>query len=169
MTRAATTLVHASVRRASAAIKLVAASHATARPYNPRKTYTPAELEPYDALCDRFVRAVETAIKFFRTVELLEYAEQSDTVRDLLNRVAKRGLISSPELWLCMRDARNRIVHDYLPEDLHALHNDLQGPFAAELMRLADQLPRYDAATAEPQQCVVNHKKVRKSTARNGR
>ena len=143
MTRAATTLVQAAARRAAGAIAMVAASLAATPRYDPRKTYTPAELEPYDALCDRFVRAVETALKFFRTVELLEYAEQSDSIRDLLNRVAKRGVISSPELWLCMRDTRNRIVHDYLPEELEMLHNDLRGPFGTELLRLAEQLPQY--------------------------
>jgi len=148
MKRTAAILVRAAARRAADAIGLVAASLDGTGPYDAAKSYTPAELEPYDALCDRFVRAVEIGLKFLRAVEWFEYAEQSDTVRDVLNRAAKLKLISSPELWLCMREVRNRIVHDYLPEDLATLHSDLRGPFAAELLRLREQLQRYLAADA---------------------
>jgi len=36
-------------------------------------------------------------------------------------------------------------VHDYLPEDLETLHNDLRGPLGAELLRLREQITRYIA------------------------
>ena len=42
------------------------------RPYDPTVTYTPKALEPYDALADRFVRAVECALRYFRSREMLE-------------------------------------------------------------------------------------------------
>lgn len=109
-------------------------------PYDARLTYTPKELEPYDALSDRFVRAVETCIKFFRTYERLMFAENSDTLRDLLNRMHKLDMISGVEIWIELRDVRNRVVHDYLPEQLESLYSLMTGGFASELLGLKNRL-----------------------------
>lgn len=37
--------------------------------FDSERNYSADELEPYDALSDRFIRTVELAIKFFRTYE----------------------------------------------------------------------------------------------------
>lgn len=140
MTRPAVIIAAAAAHRAQRAIALVAASLARVPPYDSTREYSSMELEPYDALCDRFIRAVETSLKCMRAIEWLEFAEQSDTVRDLLHRMAKLGYICDTELWLLMREARNRIVHDYLPADIAALHADIRGPFAAELQHFGDRL-----------------------------
>ena len=120
----------------TAAIQLVEASLKTTGPYAPHKNYTPKELEPYDALSDRFIRAVEICLKFFRGYERLLFAESSDTLRDTLNRMAKIRLISSTELWLRMRDVRNRIVHAYLPENIGKIYADIMNVFGNELSQL---------------------------------
>lgn len=120
-----------------AAIKLVDASLKKLAPYDASRTYSPEEREPYDALSDRFVRAVEVCIKFFRSYELLQFAENSSTLRDQLNRMEKLGLVTSTELWFQMRDVRNRIVHDYLPAEIKDLYDDLLGPLGAELQKTA--------------------------------
>ncbi len=122
--------------------ELVRASLNKLAPYDPHREYTADEREPYDALCDRFIRAVEVNLKFFRTYEKVQFAEESETLRDLLNRIEKVGLISSVELWFRMRDVRNRIVHDYLPEKVKEMYDDIMGIFGRELqecLRLAQE------------------------------
>lgn len=126
---------------AERAFTLLRASLESVPPYDASATYSPKEREPYDALSDRFIRAVEVAIRFFRTYERLMYAENSDTYRDLLGRIEKLDLVSSVTEWVDMREVRNRIAHDYLPEHIKQLYDQILGPFGTELMRLSDRLP----------------------------
>jgi len=120
-----------------ASIRLVESSVDRTGRYDPEAAYTPLQREPFDALCDRFVRAVETAIRFFRSYEQFMQGISSDTLRDMLHGIEKSGLAGDAELWLDMRDVRNRIVHDYLPAQLAQLYADIRGPFFAELSRLS--------------------------------
>ena len=86
-------LAESNREKARRTIDLVVASLSEYRPFNPAATYTPKDLEPYDALADRFVRAVECCLRYFRSYELLEFAEQSDSTRSLLNRMEKPDLV----------------------------------------------------------------------------
>jgi hypothetical protein len=88
-------------------------------------------------MCDRYVRAVEAAVKFFRSYELYLYAEAFETLRDLLNRMDKAALIESVPAWIEMRDLRNRVVHDYLPEQLREIYDLITGRLGQELVRLS--------------------------------
>ena len=133
-------LLEASRRRYEAAAGLLAASLSRYRPFDPARAYTPEELEPYDALCDRYMRAVEMAIRCLRTVERSRLAVNSESYRDLLANSAKWGLIDDVEQWFRMRDLRNRIVHDYLPEKLAEIYVLIVGEYAPELLRLRDRL-----------------------------
>lgn len=121
-------------------IALVSASLDDYRPFDPTIAYTPKALEPYDALADRFVRAVECALRYFRSREMVEFAEQSDTTRTNLGRMEKIGLITSTELWLAMRNIRNRMVHDYLPAQVAQMFEVVAGEFGLELKRFAAKL-----------------------------
>jgi len=98
------------------------------------KEYSPKELEPYDALSDRFIRCVEVFIKYFKAYEYKNFADKSLTLRDGLNVMEKIGLISSTPLWMTMRDVRNRIVHDYAPEQTKAMFSSIMNEFYKELM-----------------------------------
>jgi len=120
-----------------AAIELVEASLRKLAPYDANRVYLADEAEPYDALSDRFVRAVEVGLKFFRSYERLLFAEESDTLRDRLNRMEKIHVVSSAEIWFQLRDVRNRIVHDYLPSDIKQIYDDMQGPLGSELSACA--------------------------------
>ncbi len=122
--------------KALAALAVLRASLEAYTTFDPSRAYTPKELEPYDAMCDRFIRGVESCIRFFRSYEPLQFGERSETFRDLLNRMHKLGLISSVIFWIEMRDVRNRIVHDYLPGQRAALFADIVGPFGHEIMAL---------------------------------
>ena len=127
-------------KKVLSAIARVEASVNRVKPYQTDKQYTPQELEPYDALSDRFVRAVETSIKFFRSYEILMFAETSETLRDQLNRMEKLNLITETSTWMAMRDVRNRIVHDYLPEDVKQIYQEISGKFSDELFFMRTQI-----------------------------
>ena len=120
-------------------VALVQASLDKLASYDATRNYSSDESEPYDALSDRFIRAVEISLKFFRSYERLQFAEESDTLRDRLNRMEKLELISSVEQWFNMRDVRNRIVHDYLPNEIKQMYDDIMGPFALELKFCTDK------------------------------
>jgi hypothetical protein len=119
-----------------AALELVFASAADFVPFEPGRIYSPREREPYDALSDRFLRAFESSLKFFRTWERVREANVSDTFRDLLLPMEKVGLISELAVWISMRDLRNRVVHDYLPDELAALYATIFDEAVPEFLRL---------------------------------
>jgi uncharacterized protein with HEPN domain len=104
--------------------------------FDPFKVYTLREQEPYDALTIRFSRAVEVCLKFFRTYETYLYGESSDTIRDRLLKMEKIGLINNVDLWINMRDVRNRVVHDYLPEEINKTYNLITSIYCKELENL---------------------------------
>jgi hypothetical protein len=115
---------------------LLKASVEKTQNFNPDKAYSADELEPYDALSDRFIRSVEVAIKYFRTYEYYLQAEQSQTLRDGLNRMEKLGLVTNIDIWLEMRDLCNRIVHDYVPEKMAEMYQLIRGEFYNELSQI---------------------------------
>ncbi|RME35689.1 MAG: hypothetical protein D6786_01210 [Gammaproteobacteria bacterium] len=127
------------LRKATATLDLLRHSVSRYRPYDAKREYTPDELEPYDAMCDRFIRAVEMSVRLMRTIERLAFGDASVTFRDLLHRMEKLELVSSTGLWIDMRDVRNRVVHDYLPEQVAALYADIAGPYASELFSFGEK------------------------------
>ena len=134
------TLISAARQKVLNTIMLVEASLSRITPYDINQNYTPEEMEPYDAMSDRFIRAVEVSLKFFRTYERYLFAESSDTIRDLLNRMATVDLITSTQLWVAMRDVQNRIVQDYLPKDIKQIYDAIQNQFGNELKQLKSKL-----------------------------
>jgi uncharacterized protein with HEPN domain len=121
-------------------ISLLEASIRKVAPFDPVKEYTSDELEPYDALSDRFIRTVEVLFKFMRSYQLFNEAATSDTLRDLLLYIEKLNFITSVELWLEMREVRNRIVHDYLPDQQQHLFEDITGPFYNEIKHIRSKI-----------------------------
>jgi hypothetical protein len=119
-----------------AALELVFASAAGYLPFDPDRIYSPREREPFDALSDRFLRAFESSLKFFRTWERVREANASETFRDLLLRMEKLGLISDLATWIALRDLRNRVVHDYLPGELAELYAAIIDEAVSEFRRL---------------------------------
>jgi len=107
-------------------------------------TYSADELEPYDALSDRFMRTVEVAIKFFRSYEYYLQAEQSQTLRDGLHRMEKLELITNIDVWFDMRDIRNRIVHDSVPEKIAEMYQLIRVEFYKELSLLDQKIKRIE-------------------------
>jgi hypothetical protein len=135
-------LVVAAARRYLDAAALVAASLVRVGVFEATRAYTADELEPYDALCDRYLRAVEMGVRYFRTTERARLAVNSESYRDLLGNVAKWGFIDDVDLWFLMRDLRNRIAHDYLPEQMAEIHRLIRTAYGPELLRLAGRISR---------------------------
>jgi hypothetical protein len=119
---------------------LVTASLEELLPFELNRTYTPKELEPYDALADRFIRCVEVFIKYFKAYEYHNFADKSPTLRDGMNVMEKVGLITKTPLWMDMRDVRNRIVHNYLPEQTKDIFDSIMGEFFDELTFVKKQI-----------------------------
>ena len=129
-----------SINQALDAIELTEASLTSYKPFDPYANYSPKEQEPYHALRMRFTRAVEICLKFFRSYELLMEGTNSETIRDLLNKMERFEFIGSTLAWMEMRDIRNRIVHDYLPEDIERIYKSITGNFGKELSQLKVKL-----------------------------
>ncbi|MBK8524545.1 MAG: nucleotidyltransferase substrate binding protein [Betaproteobacteria bacterium] len=129
-------LLVAATKRYADSAALLDASLRRYRPFDTARACTPEELEPYDAMCDRYLRVVEMAIRYFRTLERSRLALNSESYRDLLGNIAKWGLIEDVDLWFRMRDLRNRIADDYLPEQLRRIYEAISGEFGPEVLRL---------------------------------
>jgi len=84
------------------------------------------------------------AIKFFRSYEYYLQAEQSQTLRDGLHQMEKLELISNIDIWLEMRDIRNRIVHDYVPEKIAEMYQLIRGEFYNELRQLDQKIKQIE-------------------------
>ena len=132
-----------------AALRLIAASLDAYAPFDPAAELSPKQLEPYDALADRFIRAVESALRLFRSVEIHEFGVPADSTREMLDRMEKLRWVSSAELWMAMRSIRNKIVHDYLPEQVAQMFAQIAGPFAAELRALDRRLDAANRTSAD--------------------
>lgn len=105
-------------------------------PFDATKQYSYEEPEVFDALSSRFIRAYESAISYFRSYDLRYSLQQADTLRDLLHNMEKASLISHAAVWFDMRLIRNKITHDYLPEQAAYFFKLILAPFAAEMQLL---------------------------------
>jgi hypothetical protein len=123
-----------------AALALLFASVDAYSGFDPQRTYIPKEREPFDALSDRYLRAFESSLKFFRTWEQVREAAPSESFRDLLLRMEKLDFISDAGLWLRLRDVRNRIAHEYLPGELEKIYPAIIAPGNQEMRRLAQKV-----------------------------
>ena len=127
------------IEKLKRAVKLIETLLNKLKPFPLKGSYTSDELEPYDALSGRFIRAVEVCIKTFRSYEFYMFGEVSQTFRDLLNNMAKLDIISDIDLWFEMRNVRNRIVHDYLPEKIKEIYDDIMFKYSKELIKVKEK------------------------------
>ena len=74
------------------------------------------EKESCEALTARFARLCDYLFqRAFRTLDHLELLDEGSGI-DRLNRMEKRGIIPSAEVWKELRELRNAIAHEYLIE-----------------------------------------------------
>jgi uncharacterized protein YutE (UPF0331/DUF86 family) len=68
------------------------------------------------ALTSRYARFTDLLFqRLFRTLDQLELIDEGSHI-DRLNRMEKRGIFTSANLWQNLRQLRNDIVHEYLIE-----------------------------------------------------
>ena len=83
------------------------------------------ELESIDSLTSKFSRTSDIYLqKVLRSIWML-MREDTVPLIDLLNRAEKLMIIASAEELLQMRDIRNQIAHEYLPEAVPELAKEV--------------------------------------------
>lgn len=86
-----------------------------------KENYDFEELDKFEALTSRFARTSDILIqKIFRLIDILEL-EIPGSVIDRINRMEKRELIDSAEIFKQIRRLRNDIAHEYIPEAIETI------------------------------------------------
>ena len=98
----------------------------------PKEDYTFEEMESFDSLTSKFGRTSDIYTqKVIRTIWMLLH-EPFEPFIDMMNRSEKMGLIRSSNDMIDIRDTRNQITHEYIPEAIQEL--------VPEVIRLAGKL-----------------------------
>ena len=135
-------LLQNSITKVEKTVLFLSASVADFVEYDPLRLYTPKEQEPYDALFDRFVRAVEVSIYVFKTYKYYLEGTKEGSLRDILGYMQRLNLVTDPLMWFEMRDVRNKIVHDYLPEQTAELLHLIAKKYTQELVLTCQKLQK---------------------------
>ena len=86
-----------------------------------KQDYTFTELESFDSLTSKFSRSSDMYTqKVLRTSWIL-LREGFGPFIDMMNNMEKIGLIQSSDQLLDIRDLRNKIAHEYLPDAIKKL------------------------------------------------
>ena len=88
--------------------------------------YSETDLEKMEAFTARFARVLDIYTqKILKTTDVLEgYGEGS--LRDVLGRCEKAGIISDAQSILKWRILRNEIAHDYIPSEQRRIFFEVQ-------------------------------------------
>ena len=86
-----------------------------------KSKYSFEEMESFDSLTSKFNRTSDIFTqKVLRTTWVLLHEESMPFI-DLANKAEKINLISSSDLIIEIRDIRNQIAHEYIPEAIQDL------------------------------------------------
>ncbi len=87
-----------------------------------KKEYTLKELDAFENLTSRFARLndiiIQRVIKTIHSIDL----DEITTVRDSINLAEKKNLIKSAQVMIEMRELRNSIVHEYIPDVIKSVY-----------------------------------------------
>lgn len=87
--------------------------------------YSFEEMETFDSLTSKFSRTSDIFTqKILRSVWILLHEEITPFI-DILNRAEKIGIVFSSDKLLEIRDLRNQIAHEYIPETIQKLIPDV--------------------------------------------
>lgn len=87
--------------------------------------YTFENMESFDSLTSKFARTSDIFLqKIMRTIWALLH-ETTMPLIDVLNKAEKLGIILSSDQLIEIRDIRNQIAHEYLPEAIQELVPDV--------------------------------------------
>ena len=104
--------------------------------------FTYEELESFEALTSRFARLsdiiIQKILRFFDVLDL----EEAGTVRDRINRAEKKGVVESADDFIKIRILRNEIAHEYKPETIYDIFEQVMD-LAPVLLKSVDSLLLY--------------------------
>lgn len=85
------------------------------------------QLADWESFVARFSRASDIYLtKFLRSSILLDDPGFDGTFRDILNRAEKLNLLEETDVWLAIRDLRNKAAHEYDEENLLKLFEGMR-------------------------------------------
>ena len=106
-------------------LKSLQQSTSKTRQFLQQSEFSFEELESIDSLTSKFSRTSDIYLqKVLRSIWML-LREDTVPLIDLLNRAEKLMIIVSAEELLQMRDIRNQIAHEYLPEAVPELAKEV--------------------------------------------
>jgi hypothetical protein len=107
-----------------------------------KEVYSFEEMESFDSLTGRFARSADIYIqKVLRTIFIL-LREEAPFLANRLYKAEKAGIIVSADIMLEIKDLRNDIVHQYIPEATFELVNDVLG-LSDDLLKNIEQTESY--------------------------
>ena len=107
-----------------------------------KNTYTEEEFMYFDVLTSRFSRLSDYLIqKTFRTIDKMD-DEDTGTVRDRLNRAEKKDLITNTDDFADIRNLRNNIAHEYIPEEMAEIFHSVLN-YTPILKDSVDRIKKY--------------------------
>jgi hypothetical protein len=106
------------------------------------------EMDRLELLSSRFSRLTDFMIqRIFRLIDELDL-ESSGTVRDVINRAAKKGLIADVDAFIEARILRNKIAHEYVEKVMTEIFNEalrLVPTILDAAQRIKNYIKRYSA------------------------
>ena len=124
------------------ASKVLKYSYAICRNIGVKSEYTYEELDRYEALTSRFARLSDLIIqKVFRLIDELDL-DNDGTIRDRINRAEKKGLIESAETFSIIRHLRNSIAHEYEPEAITEIFDQVLH-LTPQILNCVDRVKNY--------------------------
>lgn len=111
-----------------------------------KPVYSEDEEDRFESLTAKFARLSDLIIKqSIKIIDILDLDEVPETVRDIINRAEKKGLISSAMKFVEIRKLRNRIAHEYVESDGDI--NDIYESVLNNAPELCDSVDRIVAYT----------------------
>jgi uncharacterized protein YutE (UPF0331/DUF86 family) len=87
-----------------------------------KEEYSYDELDRFECLTARFARLSDILTqKLFRLIDAIEL-EKPGTAWDVINRAEKRGIINNADEFAEIRELRNIISHEYMPEEIRRIY-----------------------------------------------
>lgn len=110
-------------KKADEAVNHLIVSAARCKKFIGNSNFTEEQLIDLEAVTGRFARLSDILIhKILKTIDRLD-GNLPGTVRDIILNAAKKGLITSADDLLEIRDVRNTIAHEYESDNLDELAN----------------------------------------------
>ena len=85
-------------------------------------------LESWESFCARFARVTDIFLaKYIRSSVLRMDPAFRGELRDYVDKAEKMDLVSSADMWMEIRELRNKISHEYSRSDLKQTFEDVRG------------------------------------------